>query len=222
MVNLVRHETGAPEVTWIGHSMGGIVAICHLERYENPGIGQLVTVGSQVTMPNGLLAIQFLREMLETRGEMLVGQLRGEQIVAATRTSVHNMFFNQRNVAPSISEALGTWAVDVPAVGVLQQYMALARSGELFDARKEYGYARNLGNVNVPILISCGADDQFAPPAVQQYMYDRVGSEDKTLLVYGRESGFAADAGHNDALVGLNSQAEVFPTIERWLMGARR
>ena len=222
LVSLVRRETGAPEVAWIGHSMGGIVAICHLEAYQNPGIGRLITVGSQVTMPNGQLALQFLREMLETRGEMLLGQIKGEEILTATRTSVHNMFFNQRNVAPEISEALGTWAVDVPSVGVLQQYMVMARTGELLDARKGYNYARNLGNITVPILITCGADDQFAPPGVQRYIHDRVGSEDKTLLTFGVQDGYAADAGHNDALVGLNSQAQTYPILERWLLGARR
>src|SRR5262249_35813840 len=53
LVPLVGRRTGAPSVTWIGHSMGGIVAIAHLARYPNPGIGRLVTVGSQVTMGQG-------------------------------------------------------------------------------------------------------------------------------------------------------------------------
>jgi pimeloyl-ACP methyl ester carboxylesterase len=220
-VKLVRHHTQAPEVTWIGHSMGGIVALSHLTRFENPGIGRLVTVGSQVTMPDGQLAIQFVREMIETRGQMLTGQLTGQQLLAETKTSVHNMFFNQRNVAPAISEALGTWATDVPSIGVMQQYLTLGSKGELLDSKKQFNYARSLGKVQVPILISCGADDQFAPPVVQDYLYRNVGSADKTLLIFGRASGFAADAGHDDALVGLNSRAQVYPVIEQWLMGKR-
>lgn len=220
-VSLVKRQTGAPEVAWIGHSMGGIVAICHLARSGNPGIGQLVTVGSQVTMPNAQLPLQFLREMVATRTSMLAGKITGERLIAASRTSVHNMFFNQRNVAPAIYEALGTWAVDVPAIGVIQQYMTLGTTGELLDARKQFSYAKALGNVKVPVLISSGAEDQFAPPAVQRYLYDHVGSEDKTLIVFGRASGFAADAGHDDALVGLNSRSQVYPVIERWLRGDR-
>ena len=62
LVNLVRRQTGAPEVAWVGHSMGGIVAIACLARYENPGIGRLVTVGTQVTMPEG-------QEFQDLRGE---------------------------------------------------------------------------------------------------------------------------------------------------------
>jgi pimeloyl-ACP methyl ester carboxylesterase len=220
-VELVRRVTGAAEVTWIGHSMGGIVAIAHLARSGNPGIGRLVTVGSQVTMPNGQIAVQFLREMIETRTRQLSGQLSAERLMAETRTSVHNLFFNQRNVLPAVYEALGTTATDVPSLGVMKQYMTLATEGELLDARKQFNYARALSNVRVPILVACGADDQFAPPAVQRYLYDNVGSTDKTLIVFGRSMGFAVDAGHDDALVGLNSRAQVYPVIESWLRGAR-
>ncbi len=46
----MKRHTQAPEVAWVGHSMGGIIALCHLAKYRNPGIGRLVTVGSQVTM----------------------------------------------------------------------------------------------------------------------------------------------------------------------------
>lgn len=220
-VQLVRHHSKAQQVAWVGHSMGGIVAICHLSRYQNPGIGRLVTVGSQVTMPNGQVALQFFQEMLVTRQGQLVGKVKGEELYAQTRSSVHNLFFNVRNVSPKVYEALGTYATDVPSLSLMKQYSAMAAQGELLDAKKQFNYARALGNVKVPMLISCGAGDQFAPPVVQQYLHDNVGSADKTLLIFGRADGFAADAGHDDALVGLNSRAQVYPVIENWLRGGR-
>lgn len=60
-VSLVRRQTGAAQVSWVGHSMGGMVALAHLARFQNPGIGKVVTVGSQMTMPNGQVPLQFLR-----------------------------------------------------------------------------------------------------------------------------------------------------------------
>jgi pimeloyl-ACP methyl ester carboxylesterase len=221
LVGLVRHHTGAAQVAWVGHSMGGIVALCHLARYQNPGIGRLVTVGSQVTMPQGQLAVQFLQEMLVTRQGQLAGQIRGKELAEQTHRSVNNLFFNGRHVSPQVYEALTTYANDVPSIGLLQQYMALANRGELYDAQKQFNYTRALGNVRVPILISCGEADQLAPPPVQAYLHAHVGSQEKALVIFGRAQGFAADAGHNDSLVGLTSQPQVYPVIERWLGGTR-
>ena len=206
---------------WRADVAGGIVAIGHLAKYTNPGIGRLVTVGSQVTMPNGQLPLQFVGEMLQSRQLQLTGQLRGEELAAASRTSVQNMFFNVRNVDSKIYEALSGPATDIPGMGLMQQYSVLGKRGELWDAKQQFSYAQMLSNIKVPMFISCGASDQFAPPVVQKYLYDNVGSTDKTMVIFGRAQGFAVDAGHDDALVGLNSQAQVYPVIEKWLSGVR-
>ena len=221
LVKLVRHQTGSEQVTWVGHSMGGIVALCHLSRYPNPGIGRLVTVGSQVTIPDGQVLVQFLLEMIKTRQGQLAGAPGGAELLMQSRASVHNMFFNEHNVSPAVYEVLASSAKDVPSLGLLQQYMVLGTKGELFDSRKEFNYAEGLGNVRIPILIAGGESDQLAPPLVQQFLYQNVGSVDKLLMIFGRSQGFAIDSGHNDALVGLGSRPQVYPAIERWLAGAR-
>lgn len=216
-VHLVRSTTRSPSVTWVGHSMGGIIALGHLARYQNPGIGKLVTVGSQVTMPDGQLAVQFLSELIQTRQGMITNQIVPEELAMDAKTSVDNMFFNQNNVSPVVYQKLTTSATDIPSIGLLQQYLVMATKGELLDASKQFSYARNMANVTVPILISCGSADQLAPPKVQQYLHQTVGSADKTLMIYGTAQGFAADSGHNDSLVGLTSHAQVYPFIEQWI-----
>src|SRR5262249_22341593 len=142
LVNLVRRKAGAAEVTWVGHSMGGIVAIAHLARYRNPGIGRLVTVGSQVTMSEGKLFGQFLREILAHREQQLFGQLGGRELMDQPKTSVHNMFFNVQDTSPKVYAALTPFAQDVPAAGLLRQYMVLATKGQLLDTRQQYNYAQ--------------------------------------------------------------------------------
>jgi pimeloyl-ACP methyl ester carboxylesterase len=223
LVALVRHHTKAVQVAWVGHSMGGIVALCHLERYGNPGIGRLVTIGSQVTMPRGRLPLEVCSELIQVRQQQLAGQLSHQQLVARelagrTRTGVYNLFFNVANADSRIYEALsGGWATDIPAIDLMEQYASLSARGVLRDAQHRYNYAEHLEQITIPILISCGAQDQFAPPSVQRYIYDHVGSTDKTIVVFGKAHGMAVDAGHDDALVGLNSRAQVYPVIARWL-----
>jgi hypothetical protein len=50
----------------------------------------------------------------------------------------------------------------------------------------------------------------------QGYIDDLVGSTDKTVVVSGKARGMAVDAGHDDALVGLNSREQVYPVMARW------
>ncbi|MCS7015051.1 MAG: alpha/beta hydrolase [Gemmatales bacterium] len=216
-VYLVQHHTQAKNVTWIGHSMGGIIALGHLARYKNPGIARLVTVGSQMTMPPGQLPMQFFTEMLRVRERELAGKIVPEQLPQEVKTSVENMFFNENNIHPKVYQALTTWAKEVPSLGVIQQYLVLAKENELLDHKKQFNYAKALGQVQVPVLITCGAADQLAPPEVQRYLYQHLGSKQKTLLIFGKQQGFSIDAGHNDALVGLNSRKEVYPILERWV-----
>ena len=217
LVSLVRKQTRAPEVVWVGHSMGGIVALCHLARFPNSGIGKLVTIGSQVTMPEGQVMVQFLKEMVTTRQSELAGQITPEDLINKTQTSVHNLFFNVNNVRENVYVALGTWAKDQPSIELMQQYMVLGTKGELYNASKTMSYAQAMGHVKVPILITCGAADRLAPPKVQQELYNRVGSTDKTRVIFGRRGGQSVDSGHNDTLVGNQSRAEVYPILERWI-----
>ena len=185
----VRRQTGAPQVAWVGHSMGGIVALAHLARFENPGIGRLVTVGSQLTMPQGQVAGRLIRELIQTREGQLAGVIRGAELAAHVKTSTQNLFFNVPNVSPSIYEALTTWAIEVPSIGLMKQYLDLADRGVLLDAGRKFDYAAAVGNVKVPVFLSCGAADSFAPPPVQKFLYDRIGSTDKTLVIFGRAQG---------------------------------
>jgi pimeloyl-ACP methyl ester carboxylesterase len=217
VISLVRQHTGANQVAWIGHSMGGIIALGCLERYPNPGIGKLITVGSQVTMPQGQLLSQFAVEMIKMRERQFAGMFDKHEKLHAAQTSLQNIFFNERHVSPSVYHALCSWASDVPSIGLVQQYAVLSNGGELLDHKRQYHYAHQLANVKVPVLVSCGEADQIAPPEVQRYLYEHLGSHDKTLMVFGRAAGFAADAGHDDTLVGLTSSAQVFPVLERWL-----
>jgi hypothetical protein len=178
-------------------------------------------VGSQVTMPDGQLFQEFVYEMVKTREQQLKGKIQVPQPLTNAKNSIHNMFFNERHVNRKVYEALCTWANDVPSIGLLQQYLVLATRGELYDSSKQFNYARNLANVKVPIFISCGEVDQLAPPSVQQYIYDHVGSKRKKLVIFGTSQGFKVNAGHNDSLVGLTCRQQIYPTIERWIQTAK-
>ena len=220
-VAFVRKRTGAERVVWIGHSMGGMIALCHLGLKPNPGIDRLVVIGSQVTMSRGHVLLEYLKESLSIRERLTRGLRRPEESLKLVKSSADDLFFNQRNVSPEVYRALTGYAKESSSLGVLKQYLHLANKGSLADASGKRTYVQTIENVDVPILIMSGAADQLAPPQTQYDLFDRVGSSDKTLILLGREHGLSVDYGHNDAIVGLSSAQEVYPLIERWLQGDR-
>lgn len=215
LLSLVKQHTGAPQIAWLGHSMGGNIMLAHLARNgQDPSIGKLVTVGSQVTMPDGQLLIQFLLEMLQQREMSFGGRQPTPDEIAS---NMNNVFFNQYNTDPAIMHALTTYGHDMPSVGLIKQYMDLSKSGVLRNASGKYRYCDGINQIQCPYLIASGSVDQIAPPGVQRHLHERVGSTNKRLWIIGRSGGQSVDCGHNDSLVGRTSRQEVFPTLARWL-----
>lgn len=217
ILNLVKRQSGSEKLTWLGHSMGGNVMLAYLSKYgQDETVERLATVGSQMSMPDGQLFLQFLVEMIRMREMQLTGR---EPRVEELLVGMNRIFFNESNTDPAVVQALATTVRDMPSVGVARQYSDLATSGRLRDARKERNYADGLARITCPILIAAGGQDQIAPPSVQRHLHDAVASQDKTLLILGRQSGFRTDYGHNDSLVGRTAPSEVFPILARWLAG---
>jgi pimeloyl-ACP methyl ester carboxylesterase len=214
---LVKDQTRATQLAWLGHSMGGNVMLAYLARYgQDAAIARLVTVGSQVTMPRGQLVGEFMIEYLRHRQMEVAGRRPDpQQLMQNTK----HLFFNERNADAGIVRALDTVAQDTPSTGVIMQYMDLSSSGKLHDAKKSTNYAAGLSNVRCPYLILGGSADQIAPPDAQAYLHTNVGSADRTLVILGRRSGFSVEYGHNDSLVSPAARQEVYPLIARWLAG---
>jgi len=78
-------------------------------------------------------------------------------------------------------------------------------------------YREGIRRLRLPLLVSGGSQDRLAPPPVLQAQYDLAGSEDKTLVIFGRDRGDREDYGHADLVYGQGAPAEVYPLIRRWL-----
>ncbi|QDU60522.1 Alpha/beta hydrolase family protein [Planctomycetes bacterium Pan216] len=221
LIDLVKQKTGAPQVAWVGHSMGGNVMLAYLSKYGNNGsVGRLATVGSQVTMPNGQLMIEFLIELFTRRQ----GQLFGNQLDAQDALdSVNSIFFNEANTDPIIQKALSTGGVayDMPSINLIKQYRLFADQGKLTSENRQVDYSSGLSKIQIPTLVMAGSVDQVAPPRTQRELLERISSNDKTLVFLGRHRGMGAEYGHSDSLVGLQSSREVYPLLSSWLAGQR-
>jgi esterase/lipase len=100
---------------------------------------------------------------------------------------------------------------------ILRQFLRWSKAGAFESRTGEEDYLTNLKKIEEPVLImAADADNLASPPAVTP-AYQRIGSEDKQLRIFGRDRGDDCKFGHGDILLGDHSREVVFPEIIEWL-----
>ncbi len=78
-------------------------------------------------------------------------------------------------------------------------------------------YTAGLTKVTTPAYLICGTVDNMATVGSVRYTYRQIQSEDKQFRLFGRVNSHKNDYGHNDLVIGVHAQTEVYPTILDWL-----
>ena len=224
-VDFVRKETGAASVAWVGHSLGGMIALCYLERVPHPGIGCFVGLGSPMIVPQPATMFQrdfkhvsFVLSAINNRWQALVQRLTLGQL----KTPLDVVFYNEDNVDEMTLQSLYLRvAEDVPK-GVLDQLIKMGETGELTSSDGKFNYTRALGRLTLPALFIAGRVDHSADPEAVRFGYEHVSSKDKTFRIFGLVWGDSIDYGHDDLVLGKRSREEVYPVIAKWLEGRAR
>ncbi len=215
-IDYVKDATGAPQVFWLGHSMGGNVMLAHLTTNQRNDLKGVVTVGSQLTMANGHVVSKYINTLQWLRLLELKNGPEKEQAREMAKEQARALLFNQSNMEEGIIQRLETAGTDTPAVGVMGQYLELLGSGELKSADNRFNYAQHTRNINTPILLSAGAQDAFVNANDLGYLHQNISSPDRTMLIWGPQLGMFP-YGHNDALISHQAVVEVYPAIADWL-----
>ena len=223
---VVRHVCGATDslsLHWVGHSMGGMLAYAALEHFDNGLFRSVTTIGApgftavKHPLVDWLYSIRFLLAVFPWVPLRRLGQL-GALFPRATMYSAGKLLANtehmrRRHVRRLSRRALG----DLPAP-LIRQFAGwygsphgFARADGLFD------YSRNLDRISAPLLLIAGAADALTPAEDIGAVFDAVSSEEKQLLICGRQTGFSLDYGHIDVVVGTRARRELYPHISAWI-----
>lgn len=221
----IRHilgETGASQVHWIGHSMGGLVLYAVLQGEEAESIASGVAIASpgccthmgRASLSHVLSCV--LRVFPRIHLSFLAAGLA--PLIARIRLPGEAVFLNRDNVEIGpVERALCYLAADVSR-GEVSQLLDWMKNGDFRTYDKGTSYEQNLRKVRRPLLFIAGAKDYLVPPASVAAAYDRIASDRKDFLVFGRDQGQEEDYGHGDLLMGKNVRREVFPRILEWLV----
>ncbi len=215
-IDHVKQATGAQEVFWVGHSMGGNVMLAHLATNQRDDLRGVVTVGSQLTMTNGHVVSSYLGTLQFLRLLELKGGADREQAREQAKIQARALLFNQDNMESDVIGRLETAGTDTPSIGVMGQYMELLGSGQFKSSDNRFNYAEHAQNITVPILMTAGAKDAFVNTNDLMFLQDHVSSPDRQALIWGPQIGMYP-FGHNDSLISRRAAVQVYPAIVQWL-----
>jgi pimeloyl-ACP methyl ester carboxylesterase len=213
----------ASEVTWVGHSMGGMLLYAYLGRgAENAHrVRAGVTIASPVEFPTAssdlfreigafLLRIPFSDTIYQRTVLTALWTLLG-------RSSALHVGMNPENVERHvIGRALHLFIENVPRAK-LQQLALWALEGAFCSVDRRVDYRSALAQVTIPILAIAGSADRLATPAAVRRALDHLPVPPATNLEFGRAHGHSADYGHVDLILGRAAPTEVFPVVAEWL-----
>jgi len=218
----VLARTGASRAQWVGHSMGGILAYTLGGTPLEPAIsGGIVAVAS----PSSFADQPYLRRLARL-GKIIAGRKRIPQRwitqMIAPFTGHFDPPFSELVIAPQsmdpkIVRRLQAWAFEDISAGVIAQFDDWVHNDALRSLDEQTDYRDAMAACTTPILLVGGSKDRMVPPACLEVAFRRLGSADKTLVVFGKDRGDAADYGHGDLLMGRAASGEVFPRIASWL-----
>jgi len=80
-------------------------------------------------------------------------------------------------------------------------------------------YMERIPQVTVPTLVLAGTLDHLVPPVTAEYLLGLLGSQDKSIRVFGLAQGDHVDFGHVDLSVGVHAEEDVYPVAAEWLLG---
>jgi len=221
-ISHVRKQTGAEQVHWVGHSMGGMVLYGILEGERAAEIASGVAVASpgRVVPPFRLpfRRVSFLvLGLLPRLPQAFFARGLAPVLASLVFTRLGSLLLNPANVEKRILlRALCFLATDVTR-GEILQFLSWSFGGDMRSMRDGFSYTGNLAGIERPLLFLAGGKDRLAPPDLVQEVYERVSSRRKRLVVLGRQSGQSQDYGHGDLLMGKRCPEEVFPLILGWL-----
>lgn len=222
-IECVRTHTGKQKITWIGHSLGGMIMLGYLGLYAPSTVQSVVTLGSPIIIPQPPddMIKGFFDHKILFKTCMLVNTRSG----ATTMVPFHRFFitpdsvllYNLDNVEPHIVGKVLEYVVEDLPIGVIDQLFQMVQFTEFISFDKSINYTLLCERITVPALLCCGKADNIAPPESVRFAYNKIQSADKTFKLFGRANNQKNDYGHNDLLLGSHAREEVYPVILDWL-----
>jgi alpha-beta hydrolase superfamily lysophospholipase len=161
LLNRVRQESPGAPVFLVGHSMGGLVAICYLIAHQEQFAGSVIS-GAAV---QATVELSFVQRLMMNLFSKILPKLRVLQL-DASQVSRDPAVVDRYRKDPLVYNGKVT-----------------ARLAEQFVSTIAWIKGR-LGDIELPMLILHGSADGLTSPEGSKMLHRQIGSADKKLIIY--------------------------------------
>ncbi len=223
ILDAVRDASGQSEVSWVGHSMGGLLLCCYAMRRPDHGIARGVCVGSALDYTvgrSGFARLLPLRPLLARLGRVPFGLTAHlvSPLLGRVRSPLEAFNFHHANVEPEVIRQIHAHAFGWIPVSLLLSLATTFEPGGLRSRDGKMRYLECATECRLPLLLLSGSADVQCPPEAVEETARRIGGNARVLHL-GRAHGTQEEYGHFDLLVGRHAPEEVWPRIAAFLEG---
>jgi pimeloyl-ACP methyl ester carboxylesterase len=223
-INKVKAITGDKQLHMIGHSMGGMLCLCHA-GLNGSDIRSLITIGSSLVFTDtgsDFGPLLTLKPLARVFPAIPVGvfSFMLSPLTGRIRNRFEGFLMWCSNVAPMVTRLLYANTFHAVSSPVLLQLSTAFETGGLRMCDREVRYLDQVAHSPVPTLFLAGDHDRQCPPLACKRTYEQLTQHLDThqMVVFGKESGQRDHYGHFDLLLGKRAVEEVYPVIEEWLL----
>ena len=218
-VAMVLAKTGAPQLDYLGFSMGGMLAYASLgHTVALHQVRRVVIMGSPgfvgAVLPGTKIAAWIGRFWRPTVPSRLFNSLFA--FVAETiRSPIQHLFLNPDNCLPGLLHTFMIDATaDIPGPLGMNMVQWAAKDGKVRLDHEPV--LPRLADVTLPVLFMVGGADRLGTPKSLHAAFDAWGGPKKFVLL-AKSEGYIADYGHMDMVTGPAAPQEVFAPIIAFL-----
>lgn len=228
IVARVQAVTGAEKVSWVGHSMGGIVCYLYATRCGEAALHRLVAIASPVRFGPGRGAFKRSLEI----GRRALGPLRVLPLWPAVFLTLpfsvflpwtgSSLAINPRLL--SLRERAGLFGGSFRDVSAQlhRWFVDLKLGRQTVGGGEHEGHVApgDLGRLTTPLLVLASTGDRIAPAKSVKPGWELAGSQLKRYVLFGGPRNEAPPSpvfGHNDLMCSRAALEHVWPIVAEWL-----
>lgn len=241
-IDHILDETAHSQLHWVGHSMGGMLfyAVAGAVDYDH-AIRSAVSIGGPFhgkraddegdhasNYPFGFGASGYtglfapvLEVLRRLRVPWPVMARWGALTYPGLRPMVPNQLIqimaNPKNIQNDVLRKSAVRCVERVSAGVLAQFIDWGMNRYWSDLEGTLNYREAVSDIDVPTRLIAGSADNMVPVHNQKAGFDQLATEDKDLVIAGKEHGFSEDYSHVDLVYGPKARDEIFPLVVDWL-----